>query len=177
MNPVKIGILLGSDSDFDTSKAALGILDDFGIPWEIHVLSAHRNPKGVHEYAARAHERGIQVIICAAGMAAALAGTVAAMTPLPVIGVPMAGSSLSGMDALYATVQMPTGVPVATMSIGSAGAKNAAIFAAQILGLQDSEVRARVVAYKQGLDASVQEKNRRVQEQVQKLKAARTAGA
>ncbi len=170
MSTPRIGILMGSDSDFDACKGAIGMLEDFGIPWEMTVLSAHRSPVEVHDYSAKAEERGLEIIICAAGMAAALAGTVAAVTTLPVIGVPLPGSHLSGIDALYATVQMPTGVPVATMAIGPAGAKNAAIFAAQILALKDPAIRERVVGYKQALGASVGDKNARVQARIAELR-------
>ena len=133
MKKVLIGILMGSASDAETMAETEKILKQNLIPYEINVLSAHRNPDGVSEYAKAAEKRGLKVIICGAGMSAALAGVVSAHTKLPVIGVPMESGSLKGMDALLSTVQMPGGVPVACMAIGKAGAKNAAIFAMRIL--------------------------------------------
>jgi len=133
MKKVLIGILMGSASDAETMAETEKILKQNLIPYEINVLSAHRNPDGVSEYAKAAEKRGLKVIICGAGMSAALAGVVSAHTKLPVIGVPMESGSLKGMDALLSTVQMPGGVPVACMAIGKAGAKNAAIFAIRIL--------------------------------------------
>lgn len=133
MKKVLIGILMGSASDAETMAETEKILKENKIPYEINVLSAHRNPDGVSEYAKAAEKRGLKVIICGAGMSAALAGVVSAHTKLPVIGVPMESGSLKGMDALLSTVQMPGGVPVACMAIGKAGAKNAAIFAIRIL--------------------------------------------
>ncbi|PIP67556.1 MAG: 5-(carboxyamino)imidazole ribonucleotide mutase [Candidatus Omnitrophica bacterium CG_4_9_14_0_2_um_filter_42_8] len=130
---VLIGILMGSASDTETMAETEKILKQNLIPYEINVLSAHRNPDGVSAYAKAAEKRGLKVIICGAGMSAALAGVVSAHTKLPVIGVPMESGSLKGMDALLSTVQMPGGVPVACMAIGKAGAKNAAIFAMRIL--------------------------------------------
>jgi len=130
---VLIGILMGSASDAETMAETEKILKQNLIPYEINVLSAHRNPDGVSAYAKAAEKRGLKVIICGAGMSAALAGVVSAHTKLPVIGVPMESGSLKGMDALLSTVQMPGGVPVACMAIGKAGAKNAAIFAMRIL--------------------------------------------
>jgi phosphoribosylaminoimidazole carboxylase PurE protein len=131
------------------------LLKDWGITCEVVVASAHRAPCQVQAYARDAAARGVKVIIAAAGMAAHLAGVVAAETTLPVIGVPMAGSSLQGLDSLLSTVQMPAGVPVATMAIGAAGAKNAAIFAAQILALSDSRLKARLKRHKQDLEQNV----------------------
>jgi len=130
---VLIGILMGSASDAETMAETEKILKQNLIPYEINVLSAHRNPDRVSEYAKAAEKRGLKVIICGAGMSAALAGVVSAHTKLPVIGVPIESGSLKGMDALLSTVQMPGGVPVACMAIGKAGAKNAAIFAIRIL--------------------------------------------
>ena len=130
---VLVGILMGSASDAETMAETEKILKQNLIPYEINVLSAHRNPDGVSAYAKAAEKRGLKVIICGAGMSAALAGVVSAHTKLPVIGVPMESGSLKGMDALLSTVQMPGGVPVACMAIGKAGAKNAAIFAMRIL--------------------------------------------
>src|SRR5947208_9442119 len=136
-----VGILCGSASDLPIMQQATAILERFGIPHELQVMSAHRNPDLVDEYARTADERGMVCIICGAGMANHLAGAVAARTALPVIGVPLSGSPLGGTDSLYSTVQMPRGVPVATVSID--GAVNAAILAAQILGVRDQEIRHR----------------------------------
>ena len=130
---VLVGILIGSSSDAETMAETEKILKENKISYEINVLSAHRNPDEVNSYAKSAQKRGLKVLICGAGMSAALAGVVSAHTKLPVIGVPMESGSLKGMDALLSTVQMPGGVPVACMAIGKAGAKNAAIFAVRIL--------------------------------------------
>jgi 5-(carboxyamino)imidazole ribonucleotide mutase len=133
-----VGILVGSKSDLPTMEKCTKRLEDLGVEHELKVLSAHRNPEAVAEYVAVAPERGIKVFVCAAGMAAHLAGAVAARTSLPVIGVPIAAGTLGGFDALLATVQMPTGVPVATVAVN--GAANAAVLAAQILALSDPEL-------------------------------------
>jgi phosphoribosylaminoimidazole carboxylase PurE protein len=150
-----IGIVLGSASDWPQVEPAAVLLKDWGIKCEVVVASAHRAPRQVQAYARDAAARGVKVIIAAAGMAAHLAGVVAAETTLPVIGVPMTGSSLQGLDSLLSTVQMPAGVPVATMAIGAAGAKNAAIFAAQILALSDSRLKKRLKRHKQDLEQDV----------------------
>lgn len=152
-----VGIVLGSASDWPQVEPAAVLLKDWGIACEVVVASAHRAPRQVQAYARDAAARGVKVIIAAAGMAAHLAGVLAAETILPVIGVPMAGSSLKGLDSLLSTVQMPAGVPVATMAIGSAGAKNAAIFAAQILALSDSRLKERLKRHKQDLEQNVAE--------------------
>lgn len=144
-----VGILAGSASDMPVMQQAVAILETFEIPSEIRVLSAHRNPDAVDAYARIAEERGIQVLICGAGMAAHLAGAVAARTVLPVIGVPIAAKHLGGVDALYATVQMPRGVPVATVAVD--GAVNAAILAAQILGVRDEAIQVRLRRFKEDL--------------------------
>ncbi len=144
-----VGILVGSASDLPVLQQGAAILERFEIPHEINVMSAHRNPDQVDEYAGTAEERGLVVLICGAGMAAHLAGAVAARTVLPVIGVPVEGGALNGVDALYATVQMPRGVPVATVAIG--GGVNAAILAAQIIGVRDPEVRKRLHEFKESL--------------------------
>jgi phosphoribosylaminoimidazole carboxylase PurE protein len=133
-----VGILTGSESDLPVLEKCTSRLDALGIEHELQVLSAHRNPEGVSEYAGTARERGLKVIICAAGMAAHLAGAVAARTSLPVIGIPVASGPLNGFDALLATVQMPSGVPVATVAVN--GAANAAVLAAQILALSDEDL-------------------------------------
>ena len=132
---VLVGIVMGSDTDYPVMSEAAKALDKFGIRYEMEVLSAHRTPARAHEYATTALDRGLKVIIAASGAAAHLAGVMAASTTLPVIGVPMASSTLNGLDALLATVQMPGGIPVATMAIDKAGAVNAAIFTAEILAL------------------------------------------
>ncbi len=147
MNP-KVLILVGSESDRDAMKGCLENLDRFGVPWDFAVSSAHRAPEKTRTIAMAARERGVRVLICAAGMAAALPGVVAAHTTLPVIGVPLDGSPLSGVDSLHAIVQMPAGVPVATMAIGPVGARNAAILAVQILSLSDPALAERLEAYK-----------------------------
>ena len=141
-----VGIILGSKSDLPTMEGCTEKLDELGIPHELIIASAHRKPEVVHEWASTAADRGIKVIIAAAGKAAHLPGVTAAFTPLPVIGVPMKTSDLGGMDALLSIVQMPTGVPVATVAIN--GAKNAAILACQILGTSMPEYRDRMVAMK-----------------------------
>lgn len=144
-----VGILVGSASDLPVIEQAGAILEKFDVPHEILVKSAHRNPDEVDEYARTAEERGIQVIICGAGMAAHLAGAVAARTTLPVIGVPIAAKNMEGMDALLSTVQMPRGIPVATVAVD--GAVNAAILAAQILAVKDEDLRVRLRRFKDDL--------------------------
>jgi phosphoribosylaminoimidazole carboxylase PurE protein len=133
-----VGILVGSKSDMPVLERCTQRLEEFGIEYEIEVRSAHRDPQGVSEYAGTARERGLKVVICAAGMAAHLAGAIAARTSLPVIGIPVAAGSLGGLDSLLSTVQMPSGVPVATVAVN--GAANAAVLAAQILALSDSDL-------------------------------------
>jgi phosphoribosylaminoimidazole carboxylase PurE protein len=152
---VDVGIVLGSATDWPQVEPAATLLKEWGITCEVVVASAHRAPQKVQAYARDAAGRGVKVIIAAAGMAAHLAGVLAAETTLPVIGVPMAGSNLQGLDSLLSTVQMPKGVPVATMGIGTAGAINAAIFAAEILGLSDPHVEARLQRHKQDLAQNV----------------------
>ena len=152
MDP-KVLVMVGSESDREAMQGCLDNLDRFDIPYEFVVSSAHRAPERTRAFALGARERGIRVFICGAGMSAALPGVVASMTTLPVIGVPMAGSHLSGVDSLHAIVQMPPGVPVATMAIGKAGAKNAAIFAAQILGLSDRAAEEKIDEFKAELAA------------------------
>ncbi len=164
----KVGILMGSDSDYPVMREAENRLDKFAIPYETRILSAHRSPVQTMEYSGSAEQRGLEVIIVGAGAAAHLAGVVAAKTTLPVIGVPIDSSALKGMDALLATVQMPAGVPVATMAIGKAGAANAGIFAAQIVARKDPEIAAKLAQLKEELAASVEEKNRKLQSQRRK---------
>jgi phosphoribosylaminoimidazole carboxylase PurE protein len=140
-----VGILMGSESDREVMEVCLQQCRELGIEAEMRVSSAHRNPQATRDYARQAHERGVQVLIAAAGMAAHLAGACASESILPVIGVPMSGGTLGGLDALLSTVQMPKGVPVATVAIGRAGARNAAILAAQILALNDPGLRQRLL--------------------------------
>lgn len=147
MDKVLIGIIMGSKSDMQTMEKAQEVLDDLGIPSEIKVMSAHRQPEIVREYAASAESRGLLTIICGAGMAAHLAGAVAAGTTLPVIGVPIKAGALDGMDALLSTVMMPTGIPVATVAID--GAKNAAYLAAQIVANNEPGVREKLIAIRE----------------------------
>jgi 5-(carboxyamino)imidazole ribonucleotide mutase len=146
-----VAVLMGSKSDMDAMQPCMETLDEFGIPHEVHVMSAHRTPDRVREFVSTARERGFQVIIAAAGGAAALPGVCKAHTPLPVIGVPLASSELKGIDALYSMVQMPPGMPVATVAIGAWGARNAATLAAEILSLKHEAIRAKYDAYRDAL--------------------------
>jgi len=157
MKPV-VGIIVGSDSDLPVIQETTKILDDLGIPFEITVASAHRTPDRVAGYASTAGNRGIKVIIAAAGLAAHLPGVIASETLLPVIGVPMDAGPLNGVDALYSIVQMPGGIPVASMAIGKAGARNAAIFAAQILALNDTQIAQRLEDHRRKMAESVKVK-------------------
>jgi 5-(carboxyamino)imidazole ribonucleotide mutase len=152
---VVVGIVLGSASDWPEVEAAAQLLKEWAIPFEVVVASAHRTPRKVQGYAREAAGRGLKVIIAAAGMAAHLAGVLAAETILPVIGVPMPASHLQGLDSLLSTVQMPPGVPVATMAIGKAGARNAAVFAAQILALSDPRLPEVLAQHKKDLERQV----------------------
>ncbi len=145
---IPILVMVGSESDREAMQGCLQYLEKFDLEYDFIVSSAHRAPERVRSIALAAREKGYRVVICGAGMAAALPGVFASMTTLPVIGVPLAGSHLSGVDALHAIVQMPPGVPVASMAIGAAGGKNAAIFAAQILGTSDSDMEAKLDDYK-----------------------------
>jgi phosphoribosylaminoimidazole carboxylase PurE protein len=155
---------MGSDSDLEVMAEAEKRLESFGIPYETRILSAHRSPLKTLQYAESALERGIEVIIVGAGAAAHLAGVVASRTTAPVIGVPIDSSSLKGIDALLSTVQMPAGVPVATMAIGKAGAANAAIFAAQILARKDPEISTALTRLKEELASGVEDKDRKLSE-------------
>lgn len=152
-----VGIIMGSQSDLDVMRNASETLDDLGISNEIKILSAHRNPEQVNEYAATARERGLKVIIAGAGMAAALPGVVAAQTPLPVLGVPMETRVMGGMDSLLSMAQMPGGIPVGTLAIGKAGAKNAALLAAAILALSDEGVAGRLDAFRKKQNEAIAE--------------------
>ena len=144
----KVAILMGSQSDAEVMREAGRLLEEFDVPYEINVLSAHRTPELTAAYARTAEERGIEVIICGAGAAAHLAGVVAAHSLLPVLGVPLASSALQGLDALLATVQMPGGVPVASMAIGKAGARNAALFAVQVLSRREVGLQRKLADYR-----------------------------
>ncbi len=146
MQPPFVAVLMGSDSDLPTLQTTLDVLDRLGIPCEVKITSAHRTPSATHAYVKDADNRGCAVFIAAAGLAAHLAGTVAALTLRPVIGIPLAAGPLNGMDSLLSTVQMPGGIPVASVAIGKAGATNAAYLAAQILALSDPALRERLAA-------------------------------
>src|SRR5204863_4124795 len=162
MSKALVSIVMGSDSDLDIMREAAAALEGFGIGYEIDVTSAHRSPERTAEYAQKAASRGIRVIIAGAGGAAHLAGVIAAHTSLPVIGVPIPSTALNGLDSLLATVQMPAGIPVATVAIGKPGATNAGILAAQILGIADSIIAQKLEAHKTKLAQSVEEKSRKL---------------
>src|ERR1700693_1200240 len=162
MSKPLVSIVMGSDSDLDIMREAAKALEDFGIAYEIDVTSAHRSPERTAEYARKAASRGVRVIIAGAGGAAHLAGVIAAHTTLPVIGVPISATSLNGLDSLLATVQMPAGIPVATVAIGKPGATNAGILAAQILGVSDSGIAKKLGAHKEKLARGVEEKSRKL---------------
>ncbi|MGD0153736.1 MAG: 5-(carboxyamino)imidazole ribonucleotide mutase [Thermacetogeniaceae bacterium] len=163
-----VGIVLGSDSDLPVMEETLRVLKEFGVPFEASVISAHRSPRRAADYAANAEERGLRVIVAGAGMAAHLPGVLAAYTCLPVIGVPLQGGALNGMDALYAIVQMPPGVPVATVAVN--GARNAALLAIQMLSLSDPGLRGKLQAYRERLAVEVAAKSARLQEKLQQQK-------
>lgn len=160
----QVSVLMGSDSDFEVMSKALKVLDDFGVSYEIAVASAHRTPDRVVELVRSAPERGVGVFIAGAGMAAALPGVVAAHTTLPVIGVPLSGSALQGTDALYAIVQMPPGIPVATVGID--GAANAALLAVQMLALGDATLAERLISHRRGMAEQVEAKSKAIQEKL-----------
>jgi 5-(carboxyamino)imidazole ribonucleotide mutase len=161
MSKPLVGVLMGSDSDWPTMKAAAEALNEFGIESEAHVMSAHRTPDEVADYARQAHTRGLRVLIAGAGGAAHLAGVVAAFTPLPVIAVPIETKSLGGLDSLLAMVQMPSGVPVATVAIG--GARNAGLLAVQILGSSDPKLQAEILKFKGRLATESRARNQKIQ--------------
>jgi len=161
-----VAIVMGSDSDFSTMKSCIEVLNSFNIPNEVRVTSAHRTPDATREYIRDAEQRGCQIFIAAAGLAAHLAGNVAAHTTKPVIGVPIDAGSLKGMDALLSTVQMPAGIPVATVAIGKPGAKNAAFLAAQILSLNDPDLAKQVQAQRKEAADLIATKNSALQEQL-----------
>lgn len=158
----KIGIVMGSDSDLEIMRDACDILSEFGVEWEICVASAHRTPYKALDFAEKAEERGLAAIIAGAGAAAHLPGVLAAVTVLPVIGVPIAATPLNGLDSLYAIVQMPSGVPVASMAVN--GARNAGLFALQILGTEEAGLRKKFAEYKETMAKKVEAKDRKVKE-------------
>ena len=162
MSKPQVSIVMGSDSDLDIMREAAKALEDFGIAYEIDVTSAHRSPERTADFARKAAGRGVRVIIAGAGGAAHLAGVIAAHTTLPVIGVPIPSTPLNGMDSLLATVQMPAGIPVATVAIGKAGATNAGILAVQILGLSSESLARKLESLKETLVNSVEEKSRKL---------------
>lgn len=158
----QVGIVMGSDSDLSVMSKAAEILDEFGISYEMHIISAHREPDIFFEWAKGAEERGIKVIVAGAGMAAHLPGMCAALFPMPVIGIPMHTTSLGGRDSLYSIVQMPSGIPVATVAIG--GGKNAGILAAKILAVSDPELLKKLKEYSANMAAEVEAKDKKLQE-------------
>ena len=157
----KVAVLMGSDSDWPVVKAACAELKRLDIPFEAHILSAHRTPAEAAEFSKSARDKGFGVILCAAGMAAHLAGAVAANTTLPVVGIPMKGGAVDGLDALLATVQMPSGIPVATVALN--GAKNAAVLAAQILSVSDDELAAKLDGARADMAAQIAQKEQKLQ--------------
>jgi 5-(carboxyamino)imidazole ribonucleotide mutase len=163
----KVAVIMGSDSDWPVVKAACVQLQKYEIPFEAHILSAHRTPAEAAEFARSARENGFGAIICAAGMAAHLAGAFAANTTLPVIGIPMKGGAMDGMDALLATIQMPSGIPVATVALN--GAKNAAVLAAQILAVSDEALAAKLAAERTEMGQQIAQKEQKLQEEVNAL--------
>jgi len=160
----KIAVLMGSDSDWPAVRPACDQLETLGVPFEAHIMSAHRSPAHVAEFSKNARQNGFGVIICAAGMAAHLAGAVAANTTLPVIGIPIKGGAMDGLDALLATVQMPSGIPVATVALN--GSKNAAVLAAQILAVSDEELAGKLDAVRRDMAAQIEEKDAALQKEL-----------
>ena len=169
MAEAKVGVVMGSDSDWEVMSEAVKVLAELGIPVEVEQLSAHRTPDLARDYAMGAENRGLKVIIAGAGHAAHLAGSLAAHTAIPVLGVPLASSDLKGLDALLSTVQMPPGVPVGTLAIGKAGARNAAILAAQILATADEKLGEKVKSLKTELAKKVQERSQGIKKQAAEL--------
>ncbi len=159
----QVAILMGSDSDLDQVRGALPVLDELEITYEVRVLSAHRTPKALHEYVENSPAR---VFIAAAGGAAHLAGVIASMTTRPVLGIPIGGTSLNGLDSLLSTVQMPGGIPVATFAVGKAGAVNAAIFAAQIIASPENDLANKLRAHREGMAEKVMKKDRALQDKI-----------
>lgn len=165
MSNKKIGIVMGSDSDLATMKEAVNILKECEVDFDVNVISAHRSPENAHSYAKEA-EKKYEVIIVGAGGAAHLAGVIASLTPIPVIGVPMQTSGLGGLDSLLSTVQMPSGIPVPTMGIGKSGAINAALLAVQILSVSDPKLRQKIILYKKNLADEVAKKDTEVRKEM-----------
>ncbi|TNJ38120.1 5-(carboxyamino)imidazole ribonucleotide mutase [Prosthecochloris vibrioformis] len=163
-NVPKVGILMGSDSDFDIMKEAALVLDEFAVPYEVSVISAHRTPKELEQYASGAADRGLKVLIAGAGAAAHLPGVTAALTLLPVIGVPIYSKKLSGQDSLYSIVQMPAGIPVATVGIDNA--RNAALLAIQMLAIGDETLMEALGEFRKRLADAARQKNRKIQEKL-----------
>ena len=163
-----IGIVMGSDSDWPVMQETTALLEKLKIPYEVRVISAHRTPETAEKYGSSAGKRGLKVIIAAAGGAAHLAGVMASLTTRPIIGVPLKGWALDGMDALLATVQMPGGIPVATVAIGKAGARNAAILSAQMLGIGDKRIAGRVKALREEAKAIVAKKDKAISREAKK---------
>ena len=161
---VQVGIIMGSDSDLEVMEEAAKACEEFGIGYEMHVMSAHRSPDETANFAKNAHQRGLKVIVAGAGGAAHLAGVIAAHTPLPVIGVPVKSKALQGHDSLLSMVQMPPGIPVATVAID--GGRNAGLLAIQILAVRDTELFAKVITFKEQLAAATREKDRKLQERL-----------
>jgi phosphoribosylaminoimidazole carboxylase PurE protein len=167
----KVGIVMGSDSDAEVMLEAVRALDEFGVPCEVQVLSAHRTPQQAHEYSRSARDRGLQLLIAGAGGAAHLAGVMAAGTTLPVLAVPLAATSLAGLDSLLASVQMPAGVPVATLAVGKAGARNAGLLAVQILALSDPGLTEALQQSRVHMQEGVAKKSERLQQRLEAMRA------
>lgn len=163
----KIAVLMGSDSDLPVVKAAFAVFKEYGVPYEAHVMSAHRSPEAVRDFTVSAREKGFGAIIAAAGKAAHLAGAVAANTTLPVIGIPVKSSTLDGLDALLATVQMPSGMPVATVAID--GAHNAALLAVQMLAIEDADIAKKLAAKREAMKAQIAEKDAKLQKELEMI--------
>lgn len=163
-NGPKVAVVMGSKSDYEVMKESARVLNDFGVSCEVRVISAHRTPDRAHAFAVGAESQGIEIIIAAAGKAAHLAGVLAALTPVPVIGVPMATSDLGGLDSLLSMVQMPAGIPVGTVAIGSAGAKNAALLAIAMLAISDGRLRAALKEYREKMKAEVEAADEEIQQ-------------
>ena len=163
----KVAVIMGSDSDLDTMRPCIQRLKSFGIPTEVHIISAHRTPAAAERFASQARENGFGAIIAAAGKAAHLAGVLAAYTTLPVIGIPMKGGAMDGLDALLATVQMPSGIPVATVALN--GAKNAAWLAAEILALSDDALAAKLAAERAAMAEQIAAKEEKLQKEIEEL--------
>ncbi len=165
----KVGILMGSKSDFDVVKPAVKVLKKFGVETDVRVISAHRTPEEAHEYAATAKQNGIEVLICAAGKAAHLGGVIAAFTTLPVIGLPVKTDMMGGLDSLLSIVQMPSGIPVATVGVN--GGENAGLLALQMLGIKYPEIDKQLVAYKKTMQEKINADDKALQETLQTLEA------